>query len=51
MLAGNEDMSKQLKKLDNKINNVFRFLLKKIDSLHQQEISNQPLILPLGYTG
>jgi len=39
MLAGNEDLSKQLKKLDNKINNVFRFLLKKIDSLHQQEIA------------
>ena len=41
MLAGNEDLSKQLKRLDNKINNVFRFLLKKIDSLHQQKISNK----------
>ena len=42
MLADNEDLSRKLKRLDNKINNVFRFLLKKIDSLHQKEISNKP---------
>jgi hypothetical protein len=37
-----EDFRSQLQELDKKINSVFKFLLKKIDSLHQNEISYKP---------
>ncbi len=42
MLSEHEDLRIQLKELDNKINAVFKFLLKKIDSLHQYKIPNKP---------
>ena len=42
MLNEHEDLRSQLKELDRKINTVFKFLLKKIDSLHQNNLPNKP---------
>jgi len=42
MLKDHEDLRSQLREMDRKINSVFKFLLKKIDSLHQNEIPNKP---------
>ncbi len=42
MLNDHEDLRRKLKILDNTINTVFKFLLKRIDSLHQQKITNKP---------
>lgn len=37
MLRKDESLYKEIKALDEKINNVFRFLLDKIDALHQDK--------------
>jgi len=37
MLIDNKDLRKEIKVLDEKINKVFRFLLDKIDALHQDK--------------
>ena len=42
MLNEHDELQSQLKELDKKINTVFKFLLKKIDSLHQYNIPNKP---------
>jgi hypothetical protein len=42
MLKDHVDFRSQLEKLDRKINSVFKILLKKIDSLQQNEITNKP---------
>jgi len=38
MLIENQDLKLELKALDDKINKVFKFLLDKIDALHQQRL-------------
>jgi len=36
LLKENEELKKEISKLDSKLNQVFRFLLDKIDALHQK---------------
>lgn len=38
MLIENSELKKELKKVDKKINQVFKFLLDKIDALHQEKV-------------
>ncbi len=47
LIQGNEDLKEEIKNLDDKLNHAFRFLLDKIDALHEQKILNKPE--PLGY--
>jgi hypothetical protein len=42
MLREHDDLRKQLKVLDKKINTVFKYLLTRIDSLHKQNIPEKP---------
>ena len=42
MLKDHDDLRRQLKVLDKRINKVFKFLLNKIDLLHQQKSNNKP---------
>lgn len=42
MLIENRDLKSELKALDDKINKVFKFLLNKIDALHQNKIEEKP---------
>lgn len=42
MLIENQDLKLELKDLDDKINKVFKFLLDKIDALHQQRLYEKP---------
>ena len=46
LLNENEDLKKQIDTLDNKLNSAFKFLLEKIDALHQKK--NEPLT-PIGF--
>ena len=43
MLIENEDLHSEIQALDNKINKVFKFLLDKIDALHQKKIVEKPI--------
>lgn len=38
LLTENKDLKSEIRALDDKINKVFKFLLEKIDALHQKEI-------------
>ena len=42
LLIENQDIRSEIRILDDKINNVFRFLLDKIDALHQNKIEEKP---------
>lgn len=46
LLKENDELKKDIKKLDEKINHVFKFLLEKLDALHQ--IHNEER-KPIGY--
>lgn len=46
LLRENEKLKKEIQKLDAKLNQAFKFLLEKIDALHQK--ANEP-INPIGY--
>lgn len=46
LLRENEELKKEIQKLDAKLNQAFKFLLEKIDALHQK--ANEP-INPIGY--
>jgi hypothetical protein len=44
LLKENEDLKKEISKLDNKLNQAFQFLLDKIDALHQKSsVSRKPI--------
>lgn len=47
ILKGNDDLKKEVKLLDNKLNEVFKFLLDKIDALHHKQNTEKPE--PIGY--
>ena len=42
LLIKNQDIGSEIRILDDKINKVFRFLLDKIDALHQNQIEKKP---------
>jgi len=42
MLIENQDLKQDLRALDDKINKVFKFLLDKIDTLHQKNVEEKP---------
>jgi len=42
MLIENKDLKSEISALDDKINKVFKFLLDKIDALHQKKIEEKP---------
>ena len=42
MLIENQDLKLELRALDDKINKVFKFLLDKIDALHQKNLEEKP---------
>lgn len=42
MLIENDDLHSEIKALDKKINQVFKFLLDKIDSMHQKSLDRKP---------
>ena len=46
LLTENEELREEIKKLDQKLNQAFQFLLEKLDELHQKK--NEPLT-PIGY--
>jgi hypothetical protein len=46
LLRENEDLKKEILKLDNKLNQAFKYLLDKIDALHQRA---SPPRNPVGY--
>jgi hypothetical protein len=47
ILIGNDDLKKEVKLLDNKLNEAFKFLLDKIDALHHKQKTEKPE--PIGY--
>jgi ORF6N domain len=47
LIRGNEDLKEEIKNLDDKLNHAFKFLLDKIDDLHQKQFLNKPE--PVGY--
>ena len=42
MLIDNQDLRSEIRAIDDKINKVFKFLLEKIDALHQKKIEEKP---------
>jgi hypothetical protein len=44
-LKEHDDLNRKIDQLDDKINQIFRYLLEKIDALHQQESER----IPIGY--
>jgi len=48
LLTENKDLKSEIRALDDKINKVFKFLLEKIDALHQKEI-DKPKRKQIGY--
>jgi len=42
MLINNKDLRKEIHILDEKINKVFKYLLEKIDALHQKKLEEKP---------
>ena len=42
MLIENDDLRKNMQQLDDKINKVFKYLLEKIDALHQKKLEERP---------
>ena len=42
MLMEDKDLRSEIRALDDKINNVFKYLLDKIDALHQNKIEEKP---------
>ena len=42
MLIENQDLKLELRALDDRINKVFKFLLDKIDALHQKNLEEKP---------
>lgn len=49
LLTEDKDLKSEIRALDNKTNKIFKFLLEKIDALHQKEIDN-PKRKQIGYT-
>lgn len=47
LLRNDEDLKEEIKNLDDKLNHSFRFLLDKIDALHQKQETGKPE--PIGY--
>jgi len=47
ILKGNDDLKREVKLLDNKLNEAFKFLLEKIDALHHKQKTEKPE--PMGY--
>ena len=43
LLKENEELKKDIKNLDSKINDVFKYLLKRIDALHQKKGKRKPV--------
>ena len=48
MLIEDKDLRSEIRALDDKINNVFKYLLDKIDALHQNKVEEKPRI-KIGY--
>ncbi|MCJ7446584.1 MAG: ORF6N domain-containing protein [Bacteroidales bacterium] len=48
LLLENSELKNEIRNLDDKLNEVFHFLLKKIDALHQKE-KERPRMKPVGY--
>ena len=48
LLTENKDLRSEIRALDDKINKVFKFLLEKMDALHQKEIE-KPKRKQIGY--
>lgn len=46
LLKENDDLKKEIKKLDDKINHAFKFLLERLDALHQKSTTERN---PVGY--
>jgi len=44
LLIENQDLRSEIRAMDDKINKVFKFLLEKIDALHQKELSPRKMI-------
>ena len=42
IMIENKDLKSEISALDDKINKVFKFLLDKIDALHQKKIEEKP---------
>ena len=42
ILMEDKDLRSEIRALDDKINNVFKYLLDKIDALHQNKIEEKP---------
>jgi len=42
ILVERQNLRSEIKVLDEKLNKVFKFLLEKIDALHQKNIENRP---------
>jgi len=47
ILKGNDELREEVKLLDKKLNDVFKYLLDKIDALHQTQKEEKPA--PIGY--
>ncbi|MGB4775362.1 MAG: ORF6N domain-containing protein [Daejeonella sp.] len=47
LLRNDDDLKEEIKNLDDKLNHSFRFLLDKIDALHQKQDTEKPE--PIGY--
>ena len=43
LLRENEELKSEIKKLDNKLNEAFKFLLKRMDDLHQKNPKRNPI--------
>jgi hypothetical protein len=43
LLRDNDDLRKEVKLLDEKIDDTFRFLLEKIDALHETNTEREPI--------
>jgi hypothetical protein len=43
LLYENNDLRKEIKNMDNKLNDIFRYLLEKIDELHQKRNERHPI--------
>ena len=43
LLYENDELRKEIKNLDNKLNEVFRYLLERIDELHQKKNERMPI--------
>jgi len=49
MLRDNDDLRKEIKEIDSKLDSSFKFLLDKIDALHRKKIKNEVVVKPIGF--